>query len=123
MLDKNYTHIAMQQLLPQASQFPQASTFIDRLQAMTINIDADSGVDAHFQAVCSSTDDANLFAAALQAGLMYRRYQEAQAGSALAGALDQIRVAPSGNRLKVEAPVNQDQLLSLIRTGAFTTSM
>jgi hypothetical protein len=123
VLDKNYTHIAMQQLLPQASQFPQASTIIDRLQAMTINIDADSGVDAHFQAVCNSTDDANLLAAALQAGLMYRRYQEAQAGSALAGALDQIRVAPSGNRLKVEAPVNQDQLLSLIRTGAFTTSM
>ena len=82
-----------------------------------------SGVDAHFQAVCNSTDDANLLAAALQAGLMYRRYQEAQAGSALAGALDQVRVAPSGNRLKVEAPVSQDQLLSLIRTGAFTTSM
>jgi hypothetical protein len=123
VLDKNYTHIAMQQLVPQASQFPQAATIMDRLQAMTINIDADSGVDAHFQAVCNSTDDANLLAAALQAGLMYRRYQEAQAGSALAGALDQVRVAPSGNRLKVEAPVSQDQLLSLIRTGAFTTSM
>jgi hypothetical protein len=123
VLDKNYTHIAMQQLVPQASQFPQAATIIDRLQAMTINIDADSGVDANFQAVCNSPDDANLLAAALQAGLMYRRYQEAQNGSALAGALEQIRIAPSGNRLKVEAPVSQDQLLSLIRTGAFTTSM
>ena len=60
VLDKNYTHIAMQQLVPQANQFPQAATIIDRLQAMTINVDADSGVDAHFQAVCSSTDDANL---------------------------------------------------------------
>jgi hypothetical protein len=123
VLDKNYTHIAMQQLVPQASQFPQATSIIERLQAMTINISADSGVDARFQAICSSTDDANLLAAALQAGLMYRRYQEAQNGSALAGALEQIRVAPSGNRLKVEAPVSQDQLLSLIRTGAFTTSM
>jgi hypothetical protein len=123
VLDKNYTHIAMQQLVPQAGQFPQAATIIERLQAMTIIIDADSGVDAHFQAVCSSTDDANLLAAALQAGLMYRRYQEAQSGSPLAGALEQVSVAASGNRLKVEAPVSQDQLLSLIRTGAFTTSM
>jgi hypothetical protein len=123
VLNKNYTHIAMQQLVPQASQFPQAAPIIERLQAMTITIDADSGVDAHFQAVCNSPDDANLLAAALQAGLMYRRYQEAQNGSALAGALEQIRVAPSGSRLKVEAPVSQDQLLSLIRTGAFTTSM
>ena len=123
VLNKNYTHIAMQQLVPQASQFPQAAPIIERLQAMTITIDADSGVDAHFQAVCNSPDDANLLAAALQAGLMYRRYQEAQNGSALAGALEQIRVAPSGSRLKVEAPVSQDKLLSLIRTGAFTTSM
>lgn len=123
VLDKNYTHIAMQQLVPQANEFPQAATIMDRLQAMTINVDADSGIDARFQAVCGSTDDANLLAAALQAGLMYRRYQEAQNGSALAGALERISVAPSGNRLKVEAPVSQDQLLTLIRTGALTTSM
>ena len=109
MLDKNYTHLAMQQLLPQASQFPQAAAIIDRLQAMTIDVDADSGVDAKFQAVCNSTDDANLLGAALQAGLMYRRYQEAQTNPDLAKALDGVRVAPTGDRLKVEAPVSQDQ--------------
>ena len=31
---------------------------------MIINIDADSGVDAHFTAVCDSVDDANLLSAA-----------------------------------------------------------
>jgi hypothetical protein len=123
VLDQNYTHLAMQQLVPQASQFPQAATIIDRLHAMTINVAADSGIDAHFQAVCSSPDDANLLAAALQAGLMYRRYQEASTDPALAGALDQVRVSPAGDRLKIEAPVSQDQLLTLIRSGALTTSM
>jgi hypothetical protein len=123
VLDKNYTHIAIQQLVPQANQFPQAATIMERLQAMTITIEADNGIDAKFQAVCASTDDANLLAAALQAGLMYQRYQQAQAGSALAGALDGVSVAPAGNRLKVDAPVSQDQLLSLIRSGALNTSM
>ena len=123
VLDQNYAHIAMQQLVPQASQFPQAATIMDHIKAMTITIDADSGVDAHFQAVCASTDEANLLAAALQAGLMYRRYQEASANPTLAGALDQVRITPSGDRLKVEAPISQDQLLSLIRNGAFSTSM
>ena len=47
---------------------------------------------------------------------MYRRYQEAQSDPALAGALDQIRVTPSGDRLKIDAPVSQDQLLTLIRS-------
>ena len=123
VLDQNNTHLAMQQLVPQANQFPQAASIMDRIKAMTINVDADSGVDVHFQAVCGSTDDANLLAAALQAGLMYRRYQEASGNPALAGALDQVRISPSGDRLKVEAPVSQDQLLSLIHNGAFATSM
>ncbi len=78
VLDQSYTHIAVQQLLPQADQFPQAAAIINRMRAMTISVAADSGIDAQFQAVCDSTDDANLLAAALQAGVMYRRYQEAQ---------------------------------------------
>jgi hypothetical protein len=123
VLDQKYTHLAVQQLLPQANQFPQAAAIVNRLRAMTITVEAESGVDAHFQAVCSSTDDANLLAAALQAGLLYRRYQEAQAHPDLASALDQVRVAPSGDRLKIEAPVSQDQLLSLIQTRAFAVPM
>ena len=69
VLDKNYTHLAMQQLLPETSQFPQAAAIVDRLKAMTISVDADSGVNAKFQAVCNSTDDANLLGAAFPGGL------------------------------------------------------
>jgi len=119
VLDQNYTRLAMQQLVPQASQFPQASTILDRMKAMTIDVDADKGVDARFQAICNSTDDANLLGAALQAGLLYRRYQESQTNPALAGALDNVHVEPSGDHLKVEIPISQDQLLSLISSRAF----
>lgn len=123
VLDRRYTHLAMQQLLPQASQFPQAATIIDRLHAMVINIQADGGMDANFQAVCNSPDDANLLAAALQAGVMYRRYQEAQANPDLARALDGVRVSPSGERLKVEIPVSQEQLGALLRNRTFAVPM
>lgn len=123
VLDKTYAHMAMQQLLPEAGQFAQASPILNRVRGMTITVTADSGIDAHFQAVCSSTDDANLLAAGMQAALMMRRYQEAQAHPDLAGALDQVRVSPAGDRLKIEAPVSQDQLLSLIKTRAFAAPM
>lgn len=123
VLDQSYTHIAMQQLVPEASQFPQATAIINRMQAMTISVQADSGLDAQFQAVCGSPDDAQLLSAALQAGIMMRRYQESKSQPDLAGALDHITVSPSGDRLKVDAPVSQDQLLSLIRSRALATSM
>lgn len=123
VLDKTYAHMAMQQLLPEATQFQQAAPILGRIRAMTITVDAQSGIDAHFQAVCSTPDDANLLAAGMQAALMMRRYQEAQDHPDLAGALDQVRVSPAGDRLKIEVPVSQDQLLSLIKTRAFATSM
>jgi hypothetical protein len=123
VLNKDYANLAMQQLIPQTNQFPQAAAIIKRIRAMTISVDAEEGVDTHFQAVCNSPDDANLLSAALQAGLMYRRYQESQSNPDLAGALDQVQVAPAGDRLKVDVPVTQDQLLALIRTHAFATPM
>jgi len=123
VLDKSYTHLAIQQLMPQATQFPQAAPIINRMRAMIIDIQADSGIDAQFQAVCSSPDDANLLAAGLQGALLLRRYQEAQSNPDLASALNQVSVTPSGDRLKVDAPVSQDQLLSLIRTRAFAVPM
>lgn len=123
VLDQGYTHIAMQQLVPEAGQFPQAAAIIRRMKAMTITVQADSGLDAQFQAVCGSPDDAQLLSAALQAGIMMRRYQEAKSQPDLAGALDHVTVSPSGDRLKVDAPVSQDQLLSLIRSKALATSM
>ena len=68
-------------------------------------------------------DDANLLGAAMQAGLMYRRYQEAQAHPDLARVLDNVRVTPTGDRLKIEAPVSEDQLGALIRTKVFAVPM
>ncbi len=122
VLDKNSTNMAMHELLPQASQFPQAAAIITRIHAMTISVTADSGIDVQFQAVCDSVDDANTLGAAMQAGIMYRRYQEAQSNPDFAKALDHVSVKPSGDRLKIDAPVSQDELLSLIRTKALAPS-
>jgi hypothetical protein len=122
-LDEHYTHIAMQQLLPQASQFPQASAIIERLKAMVIYVTAESGVDAHFQAVCNSVDDANVLAAAAQAGIMYRRYSESQSHPEVAKALDAVSIAPAGDRLKVEVPITEDQLNGLIKSHSFVLQM
>jgi hypothetical protein len=120
VLDKSYTHLAMQQLIPQASQFRQAAAIINRMHAMMIIVETGRGMDARFQAVCDSVDDANLLGVALQAGVMYRRYQDAQTHPDLAQVLDNVRVTPSGDRLNVEAPVSEDQLGALVKTKQFT---
>ena len=119
ILDKRFTNLGVTQLLPQADQFPDAAKIINRLHAMVISVDTSSDISTHFQAVCDSPADANVLAAALQAGIMYRRYQESQGDPALAKALDGVRVTPSGDRLKVDAPVSKEQVADLIRSHAF----
>ena len=120
VLDKEHTGIALQQLVPQAGQFPQAAAIIPRIKAMIININADDkSITAHLQAVCASVDDANLLSAAFQAGLMYRRYQEASSNPALAKALDGVGVIPTGDRLKINANITQEQMTALIQSKSF----
>lgn len=124
VFDKSSARRTIQRLIPQASLFPQAATIILRMHAMMINVDAGSGLTARFQAVCDSVDDANLLAAALQAGVVYRRYQEEQTNHDRAQeVLENIRVMPSGDRLKVEGSVSDEQLGTLIKSNAFSVPM
>ena len=124
-MNRHYTQVTLKQLLPQTDQFPQAAQVVDRVRAMFLDIQAgNSGVDTNFQAVCATPDDANVLAAALQAGVLFRKYQATQAAdTVLANALDGIRVTAAGERLKISAPITQDQLTSMLRNGSFATKM
>ena len=123
VLDASYTRLAMQQLVPETSQFPAAAQLASKLKAMTISIKGGSGVDAKFEAVCGSTDDANTFAALLQAGLMYRKYQVGNSNPELGAMLDSAQVVPSGDRLDVKLSLSDDQMQSLIKRNTFAVTM
>jgi hypothetical protein len=123
VLNPAYTRLAMQQLVPEAAQFPAAAQLTSKLKAMTISIKAGSGIDAKFEAVCGSTDDANTFAALLQAGLMYRKYQVGNSNPDLGALLDSASVAPAGDRLDVRLALSDDQMQSLIKRNTFAVSM
>ncbi len=123
VLNSAYAQLAMQQLAPEAGQFPQAQQLVSRLRALSIQIVAGSGVQARFQSVCASPDDANTFAALLQAGLLYKRYQLGNSNPDLASLLDSTSITPAGDRLNVRLTLTDDQMLSLIRRNTFAVTM
>ncbi|MBI3405230.1 MAG: hypothetical protein HY046_07200 [Acidobacteria bacterium] len=123
VLDQGYTRLAFQQLIPEMAQFPEAVKLVNRMKALTIRVDADRGLDTRFQAVCENTEDANLFSALLQAGLLYRRYTEKESNPELAKALEDVTVNPSGDRLEVRVGVTEDLLASLLRRNTFAVKM
>ena len=123
VLNPAYTRLAMQQLVPETAQFPAAAQLTSKLKAMTISVKGGSGVDAKFEAVCGSTDDANTFAALLQAGLMYRKYQVGNSNPDLGALLDSAQIVPAGDRLDVKLALTDDQMQSLIRRNTFVVAM
>jgi len=123
VLNPAYTRLAMQQLAPEVQQFPEAAKLVARMQNMIINVNASSGIDGKFQAICGSPEDANTMAQLLQAGLLYKRYQAAKDNPEMADMLDKARVSPSGDRFILNLTLTDDQMASLIKHNTFALKM
>ena len=123
VLNPAYTRLAMQQLAPEVEQFPEAAKLVARMQNMIITVEASSGVDGKFQAVCGSTEDANTLGQLLQAGFLYKRYQAQKDNPDLALLLDQARVTPAGDRVMLRMSLTDEQMTSLIRKNTFALKM
>src|SRR5260370_1353388 len=119
VLNPAYTRLAMQQLAPEVQQFPEAAKLVARMQNMIINVDASSGLDGKFQAVCGSTEDANTLGQVLQAAFPYKPDQAQKDNPDLAQLLDQARVTPAGARVRLPLALSDDQMTSLIRKNTF----
>jgi hypothetical protein len=123
VLDPAYTKLAMGQLAPEVQQFPEAAKLVGRMQAMLITATASSGMDAKFQAVCGSTEDANTLSQLMAAGLLYKKYQTAKDNPELGALLDQTNVVPSGDRVVIRMSVSDDQMTTLIKKNTFALKM
>ena len=123
VLNSAYTRLAMQQMIPEAQQFPQAAQLLNKIQAMVINVEAGSELDGRFQAICNTPEDANMFAALLQAGFTYRAYQEQPNNPELARMLNDVRITPRGDRLELRMALTDEQMTSLIRKNTFQVKM
>jgi len=123
VLNPAYTRLAMQQLAPEVEQFPEAAKLVARMQNLIINVDASSGIDGKFQAVCGSVEDANTLGQLLQAGFLYKRYQAQKENPDLADLLDQAKIVPAGDRVTLRMSLSDDQMTSVIRKNTFALKM
>jgi hypothetical protein len=122
VLDGGYTQLAMSQLAPEVQQFPDAAKLVQNMKSMVISANASNGVDAKFQAVCGSTNDANTLSQLLTMGLMYKKYQ-AKDNPDFGQLLDQTNVTPSGDRIVIGMTVSDDQMTDLIKHNTFALKM
>ncbi len=124
VLNPGYTRLAMQQLVPETSQFPDAADLLAKIKSLLISIQSSNGLEADFQATCATSADANQMGALLQAGFMLLKYQATtQNNTSLAQLIDGARISPSGDQLGISIGLTNDQVMSLIQSRTFAIRM
>lgn len=111
---------ALRQIVLEATQFPQASKLLDKLNGLVISIQGTSDQEAHFQLVSSSPDDAATISQLLEAGILLRQFEAKNSDPDLAALLGTVRVVPNGDGLEVSFAVTSIQVVSLIKRNTFS---
>jgi hypothetical protein len=120
VLNQGGTHEALRQIVPQVTQFPQAGKLLNKLQAMVISVQGTGDLDAHFQLISSSPEDAATISQLLQAGILFRQFEAKNSDPDLATLLAYVRVVPNSEGLEISFAVTSDQLVSLIKRNTFS---
>ncbi len=119
VMNPAYTRLAMAQLVPQTSQFPQAAQLLGTVESLVVSIQSSTGIEADFQATCSSQTNATNLAALLTAGIMGERFLASKNNPSLVKLLDSAQVLPSGDRVAISVVLTNDQMVSLIQSKTF----
>jgi hypothetical protein len=119
VLNASAARMAVGQLVPEAAAFPQAAQLIGKMNALLITVSESNGMEAHFQAVSASPDDALLLSQLLQAGVLVRRYESKQENPELVQLLDGLRIDTNGNLLDISFNLSDDQMTNLVHHNIF----
>jgi hypothetical protein len=121
VLNASSASLEMQAILPALAGFSQSQQLLSKVHAFTLEIDSDRGTQSIFEAICASPDDANMFAALLQAASLYQSSRTDQPNQPMTALLSQAKVAASTDRLDVTLALTDDQVADLLQTNGLSS--
>jgi hypothetical protein len=121
VLNASSANHEMQAILPALAGFSQSQQLFSKVQAFTLEIDADRGTQSTFEAICASPDDANMFATLLQTALLYQTSTATQPDQNMTALLSHAKVAASTDRLDVTLALTDDQVVDLLQKNGLSS--
>ncbi|MDP9147072.1 MAG: hypothetical protein M3N22_05390, partial [Acidobacteriota bacterium] len=120
VLNSAGTRQAIHEMVPEAAQFPQTSKLLNKLTGLVISIQGTSDLEAHFQMISTSPEDAATISQLLQAGVLLRQFEAKGSDPDLAALLGSVSIVPNGNGLELSFAVTSDQIVSMIKSNTFS---
>ena len=121
VLNSSRANLEMQAILPGLAGFSESQQLFSKVRAFTLEIDADSETRSTFEAICASPDDANMFAALLQAAVLYQGSRADQPNQEMTALLSQAKIGASTDRLDVTLALTNDQVVDLLQRNGLSS--
>lgn len=114
VLDDHYTRLAVRQLLPEAARFEQFAQAAQNFRGSSLQLEMGREWTLSFQAWCAEPADAQVISLLLQTGLAAQSWQVRENNPALSAVLSRARVDTVGDRLELQADVEEKDLQVLL---------
>lgn len=118
VLDDHYTRLAVRQLLPEVAQFEQFTQAAQNFRGAALQLEMGREWTLSFQAWCAEPADAQVISLLLQTGLAAQSWQVRENNPALSAVLSRAKVSSVGDRLELEAEVEEKDLQALLERKA-----
>jgi hypothetical protein len=120
VLNQGGTRQALREIVPEATQFPQASKLLSKLSGLVISVNGSTDLEAHFQLISSSTEVSAAISQLLQVGVLSRQFEAKDSNPDLATLLGSVRIAPNGEGLEVSITMTNELVVDLINRKTFS---
>jgi hypothetical protein len=120
VLNQGSTRQALRQMVPKATQFPQASKLLSKVSGLVISIQGSDDLEAHFQLISSSAKDSATISQLLQAGVLFRQFETKDSDPDLATLLGLVRIVPNGEGVEVSISMTSELVVSLVKRKTFS---
>ncbi len=122
VLNGEFTHLGVRQVLGEAAKFPGVETLTQRVRNATVRMGVDRGLDTRVTARCASAADALWFAAFLEGALFIQHQRLSESNPQLARILSDARVERLGDRVELRLAVSESDMIALLQGGGLSFS-
>ncbi len=118
-LDKQFSALALRQMLPEASQVPGFDDVAGRVASASIRFELKDGLRSSAAIRCRDASDALLFSTATQAAVAYQALRIGDTNPELSRVLNNVRLNRQDDRLDIDLTMAEPDFVALLQKNSF----
>jgi hypothetical protein len=118
-MDKQFTFLAVKQMLPGAESLPGFETLAQRLESSMLRFELDNGMRSQAAVRCATGADSSIVSALMQLALVYQAGRLKEQNADLARVLANMNVTSESENVRVALSISEADFATLLSKNSF----